>query len=114
MHALDEHVHAGDQEPVAVVDDGGVVTPRAGPEVWPDALEEAELAETAQAHAVSIARRRRAACSGSGASLTARMTQARRTPAAMSCPRLDSSTPPRRAAEASSRSRDGSASGVMT
>src|SRR5450759_896130 len=65
-----------------------------GREVRHDPLQEVELACAFDLHASSMARSRRAAASGSGASPTALTTHARRSPAAVSCPRFDASMPP--------------------
>src|SRR5207247_11288603 len=58
-----------------------------------DPREQCQLAIAEQSQ-VSMARSRRVACSGSAASLTARITHARRTPNATRRATLDSSTPP--------------------
>ena len=94
VHTLDEHVGAGHEKTVAVGNDCRVVPARPGAEVRLDALEQRQLPDPVDAHAVSMARRRRVACSGSDASPTARTTHARRIPSAVSCPRLASSIPP--------------------
>src|ERR1700674_4856817 len=94
MDALDKHVAAGDGESPRLSDDCYVVLPRLSREVWLDPLEEAKLAEASHLHDVSIARRRRTACSGSVASATARMTHTRCNPAAVTCATFDSSMPP--------------------
>src|SRR5205814_5466587 len=91
--ALDEHVCAGHEKPGGVADDRRVVLSGAGGEKFFDPGEQRQLA-LARNHPPSIARSLRVACSGSGASPTARMTQARRTPAAINCPKFDSSMPP--------------------
>src|SRR5437870_12921949 len=94
MHALDKHVGARDDEPRRVGDDRRVVATRARREVWLDAFEQTELANAFEGHAVSMARRRRTACSGSADSATARMTHTRRIPMLVRSATLRSSIPP--------------------
>src|SRR4029077_2022487 len=95
VHALDEHVAAGDRESVAILQHRGIVLARLSSKERPDPLEQTELSEPFDLHwAMSMARRRRAAISGSGESATARMTQARRRPSPVSCETFDSSMPP--------------------
>src|SRR6266550_8424453 len=63
-------------------------------EVRHDPLQELKLACASDLHASSMARKRRVAACGSGASLTALTTHIRRIPAAVSCATFDVSMPP--------------------
>src|SRR5207237_299621 len=92
MHTFDESVGARDDEPGRVGDDRRVVAAGTRGKVWLDAFEQAKLAEAIDRHGVSMACRRRTACSGSAASATARLTRPRRTPRA-SGPRCTPSAP---------------------
>src|SRR5258708_6380405 len=76
--AFDRHVSADDGERARLSQDRGMVAGGQGAEVRLDELEQLELARPTDCrHASSIARRRRAAASGSGASPIALITHTR-------------------------------------
>ena len=77
MHTFHEHVGAHDDETGRVGDDGRVVDTGCRGEIRLDPLQQAELAYTFDAHGLSMPRRCLAACTGSAASPTARMTHTR-------------------------------------
>src|SRR5579859_307459 len=95
VDALDRHVGAGDGEWAFLREDRGIVAAGLRAEIVLYEPQQPWLAQpTDRGHASSIARRRRAAASGSHASPIALITQTRCSPSLVSCWTLDSSIPP--------------------
>src|ERR1700686_5497217 len=95
MHALDEHVAARDDESRRILQHRRVVLPRVRRQIGLDPLEQPELSKAFDFHYfMSMARRLRAACSGSGGPETARITHTRRNPSAINWAMFDLSMPP--------------------
>src|SRR5216684_7517783 len=105
VDSLDRGVAAGDHVVLGVVGveawpDGSVIltrnhrVPGCG-QAREDAAQQLAFPEASNLHSsISIARRRRAACSGSGASASARIAQTRRSHSAVSWATFASSMPP--------------------